>query len=111
MASRLGSLYKTMKNLKILIKHLINEYWGEPVSGSGWQQASGDSIPNKLLMRKINSDGEIEDRPSPDKMNQTTVVATDLDVDVDIDKEQTLLNIYLKKMGMEDKELPGKTYK
>ena len=108
MASRLGSLHKTMKNLKILIKHLINEYWGEPVSGSGWQQTSGDSIPNKLLMRKINSDGEIEDRPSPDKMNQA-VVATDLDVD--IDKEQTILNIYLKKMGMEDKELPGKTYK
>jgi len=109
MASRLGLLYKIMKNLKILIKHLINEYWGEPVSGSGWQQTSGDSIPNKLLMRKINSDGEIEDRPSPDKMNQTTIV-TDLD-DVDIDKEEALLNIYLKKMGMEDKELPGKTYK
>jgi hypothetical protein len=91
-----------VKNLRILIKQLIKEYWGEPSDGAKWQQPPGDSIFYGDHTRERSS---METAPPPDKLNK------DLFGNEFEDYEEYTIDDYLEKMGLSDKELPGKTYK
>ena len=95
-------LYKTLKTLRILIKQLIKEYWGEPSDGAKWQQPPGDSIFYKDHSLERSS---TQIAPQPDKLNK------DLEGNESEEFEEYTIDDYLEKMGLDDKELPGKTYK
>ena len=95
-------LYKTLKNLRILIKQLIKEYWGEPSDGAKWKQPPGDSIFYKDHSLERAS---MEIAPPPDRLNK------DLDGNESEEQLEYTIDDYLEKMGLDDKELPGKTYK
>ena len=95
-------LYKTLKTLRILIKQLIKEYWGEPSDGAKWQQPPGDSIFYKDHSLERSS---TQIAPPPDKLNK------DSEVNESEEFEEYTIDDYLEKMGLDDKELPGKTYK
>lgn len=89
-------------NLRILIKYLIKEYWGEPSDGAVWQQPPGDSIFYKDHSLERSS---TKVAPQPDKLNK------DEFGDEKEDYERLTFDDYLEQMGLEDKDIPGKRYK
>lgn len=91
-----------MKNLKILIRHLIKEYWGEPSDGAAWQQPPGDSIfyRDHTLERT-----PTDEAPSPDRLNK------DENGEERFEIERMTIEDWIKEMGLEDKDIPGKRYK
>jgi hypothetical protein len=101
-ASRLEILYKTVKNLRILIRSLIKEYWGDGVDGSRRQQPHGDVLSQHgYSMNRV----PLDVAPPPDKLNKT------IDGEEKFEVERLTFDDYIEQMGLEDKDLPGKRYK